>query len=80
MSFTVIVEILSQRLVISRSRWMNLPDGFIFENENSAFLKLIAQPMFLVGSGVEGHDRASEFCDASEWPDVQKSLVKFLRE
>ena len=31
-------------------RWMNLPYGFIFENKNSPFLKLIAQPMFLVGS------------------------------
>jgi hypothetical protein len=27
---------------------MNLPYGFIFENQSSAFLKLIAQPMFLV--------------------------------
>lgn len=57
---------------------MNLPYGFIIENENSAFLKLIAQLMFLVGSGVEGHDRAPEFCDGSEWPDVRKSFVKFF--
>jgi len=37
-------------------RWMNLPYGFVFENDNFAFLKLIAQPMFLMDSSVEGQD------------------------
>jgi hypothetical protein len=45
---------------------MNLPYGVIFQNGNSAILKLIAQPMFLVDSVVEGHNHAPEACDASE--------------
>jgi len=59
-------------------RWMNLPYGVIFENDNSAFLKLIEQPMFSVDSGVEGHDSAPESCDASRLLDVQESFVKFF--
>src|SRR5215813_850643 len=34
---------------------MNLPYRIIFEDDDSAFLLLIAQPMFLVDSEVEGH-------------------------
>src|SRR5579864_9328553 len=36
-------------------RWMDFPHGFIFEDDNSAFVVLVMQPMFLTGSGVEGH-------------------------
>jgi hypothetical protein len=56
---------------------MNLPYGFIFENQSSAFLKLIAQPMFLVGSGIEGHDRTPELCDVSEWLDGGRASSSF---
>jgi hypothetical protein len=37
-------------------RWMDFPHGFVFEEQNYAFSVLVRQPVFLAGSGVDGHD------------------------
>ena len=57
---------------------MNLPYGFVFENDNFAFLKLIAQPVFLADSGVESQDAPLGFEMRPERWTVQESFVKFF--